>query len=135
MPLKFNNRFGRSVALDFWINNYDKIKESFGVNTNRYLLETLTGYAVTANTKAEVDKMENFVENHKADLQSRMADIQNCYNTAKLNVAWNNLNSEEVIQWINEEISDDDDENASSNLSSISLWSLTMAILITVNFH
>ena len=78
--------------------------------------------------------MENFVENHKADLQSRMADIQNCYNTAKLNVAWNNLNSEEVIQWINEEISDDDDENASSNLG-VSLWSLTMAILITVNFH
>ena len=100
--------------------------------TNTYLLETLTGYAVTANTKAEVDKMKDFVENHRADLQSRMGDIQNCYKTAEMNVAWNNLNSEEVIQWINEEISDD--ENASSNLG-VSLWSLTMAILITVNFY
>ena len=102
--------------------------------TNSYLLETLTGYAVTSNTKAEVDKMKDFVENHRADLQSRMGDIQNCYKTAEMNVAWNNLNSEEVIQWINEEISDDDDENASSNLS-VSLWSLTMAILITVNSY
>ena len=110
------------------------MKESFGVNTNRYLLETLTGYASTANTKAEVEKMENFVENHKADLQSRMGDIQNCYKTAELNVVWNDLNSEEVIQWIDEEISDDDDENVSSNLSA-SLWSLTIAILISVKFY
>ena len=78
--------------------------------------------------------MENFVENHKADLQSRMGDIQNCYKTAELNVVWNDLNSEEVIQWIDEEISDDDDKNVSSNLSA-SLLSLSIAILISVKFY
>ena len=63
-----------------------------------------------------------------------MGDIQNCYKTAELNVVWNDLNSEEVIQWIVEEISDDDDENVSSNLSA-SLWSLSIAILISVKFY
>ena len=85
-----------------------------------------SGYAQTSNTQEEVDRINNFVEAHKNDLQGSITSIEDSLKTANLNIAWNQDHAEKVLEWLDE--NDNDDDN-SATIGSHSLFLFTFCII------
>ena len=62
--------------------------------------------------KSDIDLINRFVIAHKQDLQDSLSGIQDSVDKAILNVQWNDLHGEKVLQWLTENYGKDDHSSA-----------------------
>ena len=61
------------------------------------------GYATTANTEADIEAINKLVSDHPADFGGSISAIEDSLKNAELNIQWNDLHLENVVQWLKEQ--------------------------------
>ena len=89
-----NNNVGHSLIIEWMENDYDK--------TLGYATTIIDGFATSSNTQFDIEVIDQFVSNHSQDLHDSMPAIQESIRKAELNVQWNNLHGEKVLEWLRE---------------------------------
>ena len=75
-------------------NNYDK--------TLGYAPTIIDGFTISSNKQSDIDLINQFVSNYSQDLHDSMPAIQESIRKAELNVQWNKLHGEKVLEWLRE---------------------------------
>ena len=122
-----NNIVGHSLVWEWMESNYEQIS---GFAT--YIIDA---FAITSNSQSEIDLMNQFVDTHKQDLQDSLSGIQDSISKAELNVQWNELHGEKVLQWLTENYGKDDDHSAAAIFSNYYTLSLIVMITIFLQFY
>ncbi len=95
------NRVGRNVALKWLEEDYDKIKESFGGSfASSPVANIMRGYASTASTDAEIQRLAEFFNAHSADLQAIKKTFSDSIESAKINQAWMEHSQDSILEWL-----------------------------------
>ena len=89
-----DNKVGHSLIIEWMENNYDK--------TLGYAPTIIDGFAISSNKQSDIDLINQFVSNHSQDMHDSMSAIQESIRKAELNVQWNNLHGEKVLEWLKE---------------------------------
>lgn len=105
------NPVGREVAMAWLSDSYDEIVDSLGeAGSNaggggfaRLASTIIDGYANTANTEADIETINKLVSDHPADFGGSISAIEDSLKNAKLNIQWNDLHLENVVQWLKEQ--------------------------------
>ena len=63
----------------------------------------IDGYANTANTEADIETINKLVSDHPTDFGGSMSAIEDSLKNAELNIQWNDLHLENVVQWLKEQ--------------------------------
>ena len=63
----------------------------------------IDGYANTANTEADIETINKLVSDHPADFGGSISAIEDSLKNAELNIQWNDLHLENVVQWLKEQ--------------------------------
>ena len=71
---------------------------------DRYAVTILSGFATASNTQDDVDRINNFVQDHITDLQGKMSSIEGILKTAALNIEWNETHLEDVLKWLDDHL-------------------------------
>nr|CAD7453868.1 unnamed protein product [Timema tahoe] len=88
---------GINTALDFLIDNSQKIKEFYGgMNA---VTNSLTGIASRLTTTEQVAKLEKFITENPDILESAQTGM-NAVESAKSNLNWNNDNYDTIVNWL-----------------------------------
>ena len=92
-----------------WLeNNYEQ--------TSGFATFIIDGFAITSNSQSEIDLINQFVSDHEQDLQDSLPAIQESIIKAELNVQWNDLHGEKVLQWLTENYGQKDDHSAVASI-------------------
>ena len=82
----------------------------------------LNGFAETLNTQDDLDLINEFVAEHSSDLQGRISSISDSIKKAELNLQWNQLHANTIINWLDAKYGQhnggDDDDNAGNLITS-----------------
>ena len=89
----------------------------------------IDGYAKNSNGQDDIDLMNQFINKHSESLQGSLPSIQASVSKAELNIQWNILHSEKVIQWLKEHYGKKDDENIATRSNSNLINSLFFIIV------
>jgi aminopeptidase N len=119
---------GRRFQFDWLKSNWDEIKEEFEGRFDDYMFNMISGYAAAANTEAEIDLLEEFLEEKTPELGSIISDIKRSIETAKINLKWTVDNKKVVADWL-ESRDKEEEEPEPSGASSIRSFS---GILFTI---
>lgn len=60
----------------------------------------LGGFANTANTQDDINKINQLIDAHPSDFQGSLSTIKDSLNTAELNIQWNELHLQNVVFWL-----------------------------------
>ena len=67
-----------------------------------YATTIIDRFQISSNIQYDVDLINQFVNNQSQELQYSMPAIQDSIRKAELNVQWNNLHGEKVLEWFRE---------------------------------
>ncbi|TRY78485.1 hypothetical protein TCAL_06176 [Tigriopus californicus] len=85
--------FGRRVQFDWLKANLDVLPTSS-------VPEIIAGFINTANTKNEIEELEDFIEKKKDDLGLVMGSLNQGLDKARINLKWTTANFETIVDWI-----------------------------------
>ena len=101
----------------------------------------LNGFAETLNTQEDLDLINQFVTDHSSDLQGRISSISDSIKKAELNLQWNQLHADNIINWLDAKYGNhnggDDDNNAGNLITSangIIILSLSIIYFVIAQF-
>ena len=113
-----NNNIGRTVAIEWMKNNFEKITQTLDIS--RSVTRIIDGFLITSNSQNDIDLVKQFVNEHEQDLQGSISSIQESLSKAELIMQWNELHAEQIFQWLTEHYGkDDDDENSATPIFNL----------------
>ena len=66
--------------------------------------EMLSGFARDANTVEEVAELTQWLDDNRADVSESIEEIASDLDNAQINIVWMQSFSEEVVQWLNDNV-------------------------------
>jgi len=99
---------GGDLAMNWLRDNYEEILNSLGEGGgeaggggfSRLAATIIDGFASTSNTQEDVDIINEFVDTHQSDFQLVGNSIKASLKKVELNIQWNELHLQKVIQWL-----------------------------------
>lgn len=99
---------GGDLAMKWLQDNYEEILNSLGEGGgeaggggfSRIATTIIDGFASTSNTHEDVDIINEFVDTHQSDFQLVGNSIKASLKKVELNIQWNELHLQKVIQWL-----------------------------------
>ena len=91
-------------------NNYEQ--------TSDFATVIIDGFAITSNSQSDIDLINQFVSDHEQDLQDSLSAIQESIIKAELNVQWNDLHGEKVLEWLIENYGQKDTTTAAATTTT-----------------
>ena len=90
----------------------------------------LSGFARYANTVEEVEELTQWLDENRADVSEAIEEIASDLDNAQINIVWMQNFSEEVVQWLNDNVGGTQSV-AASTAATVALTLAAAAFLLT----
>ncbi|XP_015790545.1 aminopeptidase N [Tetranychus urticae] len=94
--------YGRDIAFNFFRNKWDKIVSYYG-KSYFAMSHVIKSVSSSITLPFELNQFKSFYESVKDDLTSAQRAFKQALEKAEANVAWMNLNYQEIENWINQQ--------------------------------
>eukprot|EP00095_Tigriopus_kingsejongensis_P012701 maker-scaffold22_size673200-snap-gene-5.52 protein:Tk12701 transcript:maker-scaffold22_size673200-snap-gene-5.52-mRNA-1 annotation:"aminopeptidase n-like" len=126
---------GARIQFDWLKSNFSDIKEFFQGGLGKRLNNILGGFMEAANTQPEIDELNQFMEDHRADIGSGLSDIVQGIDKARTNMLWVQNSKASVLGWLEgngfyESDDIDDNNDSSAHVIVASFLGLTVPFLM-----
>ncbi|XP_063230541.1 uncharacterized protein LOC134535398 [Bacillus rossius redtenbacheri] len=99
----YSNAAGVDLALDFLVDNYERISEFYGAMSS--VGNIIVGIAARISTQQQAEKLRSFIETNEAGLGSAALPSRNALETVDENLAWLDTHGATIVVWLAEEAS------------------------------
>ena len=94
------SEIGRNTQMEWLELNYDAIMAYHGPSFPSKVSTIVSGFGRGANTQEEYDRINDFWNNHKADLVSVESSFLQTLDTIRININWMSSNYDFVLTWL-----------------------------------
>ncbi len=94
---------GRRVQFDWLRDKYDEVKAFYGTRFDEEVQEIIQGFMETGNTEEDIADMQQFLDDHIADLEAAVTTIEQGIDRMGVNLNWMETNFDNVLTWLERE--------------------------------
>ena len=88
----------------------------------------LSGFARDANTIEEVEELTQWLAENRADVSEAIEEIASDLDNAQINIVWMQSFSEEVVQWLNDNVTTN--QNGGAQIGAAVALTIVATILL-----
>ena len=90
----------------------------------------LSGFARDANTIEEVEELTQWLEDNRSDVSEAIEEIASDLDNAQINIVWMQSFSEEVVQWLNDNVGTNTNQSGGASIAATVALTLAATALL-----